>query len=201
MTTTSTTLKHAAMAALLTLTLTIAVASAGTVTYNTDASTLTCGTAASCVQNTSQSVTIAGTFHLSYNEITGSVSTPSQISYGTLQESGTGAVSLAGIVLDLTIFSTPPGGTGSLPLGTLAGLVTGMASNASVGFAGPSVQIGQELYTVIQSEPLPPPSSDSGMSTLHGVVTQVSTPEPATGILLGMGLLVLAIRRGSVTLI
>jgi hypothetical protein len=186
------TIKLVALAAILLLPV-----AAGTVTYNTSASTLTCGSAASCAQTNPDEVTIAGTFHVTYEDIASStVNAPSDISYGYLQETGSGSVSLAGIKLTLDIYSAPPGGSGDLPTGTISGTVTGSSSTALLTFSGLNVVIGQEDYALLESTiVMVPTTSNGGQSSIEGSVSQ--TPEVSTGfmVLAGVGLIAQRGRR------
>src|SRR5215471_6526893 len=98
---------------------------AGTVSYNTVGSTLSCSGVAGCVQNTSTSVTVGG-ITFTYNAGSGSnVVTPSIINLGNITSTGTGTnVNVTGLLLTINVNSTPPGGSGALPNGAISGTMS-----------------------------------------------------------------------------
>jgi hypothetical protein len=170
---------------------------AGPVAYNTNSSTLLCGSAVNCVQNPNdQSVTLGGTFTLSYNQLTAAVNAPTNISYGTFQSSGTGNVSFVGLAFNLTVTETVPGGSGSFPAASFTGTGTGTSSNGFMSFAGGNtLSIGSDLYTAF-NDPIVPPTTNNGVSSIEGNVRYSNnTPEPTTALLLGGGLLCLGLLR------
>lgn len=199
---------------LVALTLTISggvVASAGLVTYNTTGSTLSCGSNVGCVQNSSVQVTVGG-ITLIYNAALATTveAVPfSIIQYGNITATGAGnTVSLNGILLTLNIFSTPPSGSGNIPGGSLVGTINTNQSGASLTF-GPSnttsvafgfrpgvvISGGNQafLYQVNQTSlsivpPTPGDGNPFGTTTIGGNVSDVSTPEPSTVLMLGLGL-------------
>ena len=183
-------------------------ASAGLVTYNTVASTLLCGTAVGCTQNTSTSITVSG-ITLTYNVEPGATvqAVPfSIIQYGNITTTGSGStVALTGAILTINIFSTPPSASGVIPGGQLVGIISTNQSGASLTF-GPSnttsvafgfkpgvVISGGNTALLYQSNQTslgidPPNGSNLGVTTIGGNVSDVSVPEPTTFGLLGLGL-------------
>ena len=110
----------------------VPIASAGTVSYNTTGSTLSCNGTVGCVQNTSTSVTDGG-ITLTYNAGSGSgVVTPSIINFGNIDSTGAGISNITGILLTININSTPPGGGGTLPNGAISGLISTNNSSATI---------------------------------------------------------------------
>ena len=183
-----------------------ATASASTISYNTTGTTLNCNGVAGCVQNTATSVTVGG-LTLTYNSGAGNnVVTPSFISFGNIATTGTGTnVNLGGLQLVLKINSTPSGGSttsGNLQVGALSGLLSTSNSSASIAWSNnnttttfgtlPGAAIGAQIYQVTNS-PLslqaPTVGNPVGQTSIQGAVADVSaTPEPATMLLMGVGL-------------
>ena len=187
--------------------------SAGTVSYNTTGSTLSCGASVGCVQNTSTSVTIGG-LTFTYNSGSGSgVVTPSIINLGNIVSTGTSAGSnVTGLVLTINVNSTPPGGSGALPNGAISGTVSTSQSGATITFSPsntttgfgtlPGVVIGggvssftyQVLNTTLGLQ-APTVGNPIGQTSIQGAVTDSSSPEPTTLVLMGAGLGVVAMLR------
>ena len=183
-----------------------ATASASTISYNTTGTTLNCNSVVGCVQNTATSVTVGG-LTLTYNSGAGNnVVTPSFISFGNIATTGTGTnVNLGGLQLVLKINSTPSGGSttsGNLQVGALSGLLSTSNSSASIAWSTnnttttfgnlPGAAIGAQIYQVTNS-PLslqaPTVGNPVGQTSIQGAVADVSaTPEPATMLLMGVGL-------------
>ena len=191
------------------LLLTLALGSAvfaGTVSYNTTGSTLSCNGVAGCVQNTSTSVTLGG-LTLTYNAgSASSVVTPSFINLGNIVSTGTGTnVNMTGLLLTINVNSTPPGASGALPNGSIAGSlstsnsstsITFSPSNTTTGFGTlPGVTIagvsGSFTYQVAQTSlalQAPTVGNPIGQTSIQGAVTDTSAPEPTTLVLMGAGL-------------
>jgi hypothetical protein len=190
------------------------IASAGLINYDTNGSTLMCGTAANCVQNNSQTITVGlvgNTITLSYVTSSGAgVTTPSLINYGVLNSTATGnpsLTSLTGAVLTLNINSTPPGSPGVLPGGAITGSIAISQSNAIIQFSPSNTTTGfgtlpgvvisggatTLIYQVLNTSlglvaPTSGNSTDFGQTSIQGAVTDASAPEPATLLLMGAGL-------------
>ena len=199
-----------------------AAASAGTVTYNTTGSTLSCGSASGCVQNTSTQITVGG-ITLLYSPVPSATvnATPfSIIQYGNITSTGVGnMVALDGAILSLNIFSTPPGGSGTIPGGSLVGIINTNQSGATLTF-GPnntnSIAFGSKPGVVISAgntsilyqvnltslgivPPTPGDGNPFGTTTIGGNVSDISAPEPTTVLMLGLGLGGIGLLRGKRT--
>ena len=190
-------------------------ASAGTISYNTTGSNLSCNGIAGCVQNTSTSVTIGG-LSLTYNAGSGSnVLTPSIINFGNIVSNGSGTnVSLTGLLLTINVNSTPPGASGALPNGAVTGTMSTNSSGSVISFSPsntttafgtlPGVVIagaqGSYTYQVLNTSlgiQAPTVGNPIGQTSIQGAVTDNAAPEPATLVLMSgsLGLLALWRRR------
>ena len=124
------------------------------------------------------------------------VLTPSNVTLGSFATIGTTSIDPT---LDLTdtftldIFQTVPGvGTGSY-IGTLDGVLRINASSAYIDFGAPlEILIAGIRYELLEADggvagrsEMKPPSSGGGLSTVEARVT----PEPASALLFGLGLL------------
>ena len=184
---------------------------AATVDYNTDGSTLLCGTAASCVQNNPDEVTLGGTLHLIYTPVNVfSIAIPSIDQLGNLTTSGTGSLAnTAGVNLDIRIYSVPPGSSGTLPYGDLSGTLSTSSSTTSIKFSPssmsspwgtlPGVAIGTIDYVVLNPSLgliAPTDGTPLGQTTIQGGVFDPSpTPEPSTLFLCAAPLIAFSVRR------
>ena len=179
---------------------------AGTVNYNTTGSTLSCNGVAGCVQSTSTSVMIGG-LTFTYNAGSGSgVVTPSIINLGNIISTGTGtSVSVSGLLLTINVNSTPPGGSGPLPNGSVTGTISTNNSSATILFspsntttgfgtlpgvviAGGGQSFTYQVLNVTLGLQAPTVGNPAGQTSIQGAVTDSSSPEPATLILTGCGL-------------
>lgn len=201
-----------------------ASALAGTVSYNTNTTTLSCNGVAGCTPVIpGQSVTIGG-LTLTYNAGSGTVNANpgSFINLGNITTSGTGTnVSMTGLQLIIRVTSTPPSSTGAIPVGAISGSLSTNGSTTSItwstGFITspvfgslPGVQIGNTsagafIYQVQQTTlalQSPTDGTPAGQTSIQGNVTDVTpsaTPEPTTLVLMGAGLgLVGMLRRRAV---
>lgn len=177
-------------------------ASAGTVTYDTNGSSLLCGAAASCVQNGATQVILGGSLTLTYTFGQGTnVVTPSIINLGNIMSSGRGSSLLTnGLTLTINVNSNPPGGAGQLPSGSISGSIATNGSSSILSFAPsntttsfgtlPGVVIGgfvtyQVLNTALGLQ-APTVGNPIGQTTIQGTVS--TTPEPGSILLLSTGL-------------
>lgn len=188
-------------------------ASAGTVSYNTTGSTLSCNGVGGCTQNTSTSVTVGG-LTFTYNAGSGSgVVTPSIINLGNIDSTGAGAsINVSGLLLTINVNSTPPGASGQLPNGDISGTLSTDNSGAQITFLpdntttafgtlpGVDISGGGDSFTYQVLNPTlglqaPTVGNPIGQTSIQGDVTETltstSTPEPAALSLMGAGLAVL----------
>ena len=162
------------------------------------------------------SVTVGG-LTFTYNTGSGSnVTTPSIINLGNIVTTGMGSnVSVSGLVLTIMVNSTPPGLSGALPNGGIAGTISTnqsgailqfSPSNTTTSFNGgnplPGVLIGNSgprfTYQVLNATlglVSPTDGNPIGQTSIQGAVTDSSAPEPATLLLMGAGLGAVALLR------
>jgi hypothetical protein len=158
-------------------------ASATTVSFNTTSSQLCVG-ASGCGTNTQ---TVGGSVVVTFNGVSSSVNpNPTTFSsFGNVVVScvggGTacGDQSLAGLNLYLNIAQTLPSmGNASLPGGVISGVISGNASSAFITWSVPNDRyIGAVQYSLFNSLLSLSPPSNSGITTVQGVIT---IPEPST---------------------
>jgi hypothetical protein len=168
---------------------------ADSVTFSTTG-TFTC---ASCGGNGTNTVSFSQTLGnltaLTFTGLTGvTVDTGAAgftfTSFGQIQVVvvGDGATITPGTALSLQLTQTAPGpgGAGQF-VGIISGFIGPMTSTGELNFSLTSFSIGAIKYDVDAAFKLVPPSTNTGVTTIQGKVT--ATPEPATMILFGTGLL------------
>ena len=179
-------------------------ASAGTVTYDTVGTFLSCGAASSCVQNTLTQVTLGGSLVINYISSSGlNVVTPSFINLGDIVTSGTGSALLTnGLKLTIQVNSNPPGAAGFISGGAISGTISSNNSGAQLTFGPantittfgtlPGTYIGTTVIYQVTNTTLalqaPTVGNPLGQTTIQGAVTQTGTPEPSTMLMLSSGL-------------
>ena len=130
----------------------------------------------------------------------------STINIGNIMSAGTGSgVNMTGIALIISILSTPPGTTQTLPSGTLNGSLSTANSQTSITFApnnvttflgtlpgtvftSGSTSIAYQVQTPMLGIQAPTVGSPAGQTSIQGYVLDISAPEPATFVLMGAGL-------------
>lgn len=177
-------------------------ASASTVTYTTTGSIFCngvsgCSTITNGVSVTQNSATVT----LVYDPNTGStVSTPTNINYGAIDASASSstAVDLTGLLLSLDVLQTvPTSSSGSFVNASVTGTLAGTSANANISWTTNEIFIGPETYEVFSPAVIVAPTSNSGVATLEGNVsdTVTTTPEPSAVLLAGAGLALLGLLR------
>ena len=181
-------------------------ASAGIVTYDTNGSSLSCGSALNCTQNGATQVLLGAAggpyLSLTYNPGSGTnVVSPSFINLGNITTSGVGSsMLLNGISLSININATPPGSNGAINSGNISGSISSNSSTAMITFAPsntttsfgslPGIAIGPNVFQVVQTNlalQAPTVGNPIGQTTIQGAVSP--TPEPGTMLLLSSGLI------------
>ncbi len=125
----------------------------------------------------------------------GTVNTPSNISFGDILANATGTGSGINGTLTITITQTAPIAGGSTLLGTLTGAIATNQSTGSITFSPTSTTIAGFTYTIGSTFLLVAPTTGAGGgaiagdTTLQGTVTGSAVPEPTSMLLLGTGLL------------
>ena len=174
------------------------------ITYDTAGTQLSCGSAASCSPNGTDSVTIGTAtdfFTLTYQSATATgVHAPGFINLGNLKSAFTGNppnTSLTGVTIALKVTSTPPGGSAIFLPGTISGSLGKANSSAALSFSPsntttvfgllPGVAIsGTGLTLTYQvSQPLlavqaPTMGNPPGTTAIQGDVADTTNAPPAT---------------------
>ncbi|HEV2593826.1 MAG TPA: PEPxxWA-CTERM sorting domain-containing protein [Sphingomicrobium sp.] len=177
-------------------------AAAAFVTYNTTGSTLSCGGFVGTCSGSGTNVLTLGTgsgaAFLSFDPVGNTlVDSPTNISLGAIDTSNllAGNYNLSGILLNILVSQVSPAGSGSLPLGTITGSLSGFSSTASIAFASGGVVIGGNDYMVTNSPlNINPPSSNFGITTVQGFVAPVPEATTWAMMLVGFGAMGFAMR-------
>lgn len=165
-----------------------AVLSAATVTYSTSGIFSTTGTDSLPV----------GTGDILFNGLSsGTVSAPSNISFGTFDTSGAGTGSIpSGEQFTLMIDETAPGVGTATEVASLTGSIAPTTSSLTLLFSTTSFTIDGTNYTIAEPPsgiPIVPASTNGGMTTVQGMVAPgAAVPEPATYLGIGSGLALMA---------
>ena len=115
------------------------------------------------------------------------------ITYGTIAANGvTGSVTFNNQNIFLQIVQTSPSCTSTtactmIESGLLTGTLTGTGSSAAINWATTNFTLGGVNYTIEARTPVVPQSETIPITAIRGTVT--ATPEPASMVLLGTGLL------------
>ena len=93
--------------------------------------------------------------------------------------------------------TVPTVGAGVIPGSVLAGAIAGSASNATVTWPiANAITIGNITYSVANNPlAIVPPSSKGGVTSIQGLITENTVPEPATYAMLASGLLAMGLAR------
>jgi hypothetical protein len=192
-------------------------AGAGSVTYNTNGSTLSCNGVAGCVQDSTTSVTIGGVT-LDYNPDAGSTINPvgtsagnaSVVGYGNFQTTaldGAAGGSFVGVQFTLAVNDSSPIGSGSFLPETIGGFGSGVIapgqSLAFISFATAgtaTVGTGANAFTYsVDPGQIFLDAPGNGLSTVSGSVyaSPTAVPPPASAWLLisALGCLAWMMRR------
>jgi len=187
-------------------------ASALTVQYGT-AGVFNCtnsaGSVSGCGTTTIQFGTLPGTgVQMAYTAIPNSttVNATSAASLGDIVVSciggGTSCASQtipSGLTLTVNVSQQLPtaGGPVSIPAGSITGAVSGTSNSGVITWPGNNtINIGVVIYRVANNPlNLVPPSSQGGDTSVQGVVTDNSVPEPATFAMFGVALVGLGMLR------
>lgn len=197
-------------------------ASATLIDFSTASSVLSCSGAASCTPGTGNVLNFAlSTGGPAFLQVTYSANIEDDLEVNPLSSTNfgqlfllcvscggqTGSFDLTGAVLALNVSQGPDpfADSGTFGTGVLAGALTLAAGNfggvGQVGWVAPSFELSDGLETsrYVLQQPTPPvPAayllSIDAATTLQGLISTRTVPEPGTGLLLALGLATLLVR-------